>query len=109
MDNIWQCITGGARYDKPNALKANAFAIRDCLYESIRTRAGKWERAYIITGGALKGDRERQIQSFGAEAIFIDVDKETCLRRLATDDSRTQEQKTEWRKYIDKWFNDYQP
>ena len=108
MDNIWQCITGGARYEKPNALKVQAFAIRDCLYESIRTRAGKWERAYIITGGALKGDRERHIQYFGAEAIFIDTDKETCLKRLATDESRTQAQREEWRKYIDRWFSDYQ-
>lgn len=107
MDSIWRCITGGSN-EKPNALKANAFAVRDCLFEMIRTRAGKWERAFVITGGALKGDRERHIQSFGAEAIFIDTDKETCLRRLASDESRTQAQRDEWRKYIDKWFDDYQ-
>jgi shikimate kinase len=108
MDNIWQCITGGARYEKPNALKTNAFMLRDCLYDSIKTRAGKWERAYIIAGGAVKGIREREIAAFGAEAIFIDTDKETCLRRLATDEKRTQAQKTEWQKYINQWFNDYQ-
>ena len=108
MDNIWQCITGGARYEKPNALKANAFMLRDCLYDSIKTRAGKWERAYIIAGGAVKGIREREIAAFGAEAIFIDTDKETCLKRLATDEKRTQAQKTEWQKYITQWFNDYQ-
>lgn len=108
MDNIWQCITGGARYEKPNALKTNAFMLRDCLYDSIKTRAGKWERAYIIAGGAVKGIREREIAAFGAEAIFIDTDKETCLKRLATDEKRTQAQKTEWQKYITQWFNDYQ-
>lgn len=108
MDNIWQCITGGARYEKPNALKANAFMLRDCLYDSIKTRAGKWERAYIIAGGAVKGIREREISAFGAEAIFIDTDKETCLKRLATDEKRTQAQKAEWQKYITQWFNDYQ-
>lgn len=108
MDNIWQCITGGARYEKPNALKTNAFMLRDCLYDAIKTRAGKWERAYIIAGGAVKGIREREIAAFGAEAIFIDTDKETCLKRLATDEKRTQAQKTEWQKYITQWFNDYQ-
>lgn len=108
MDNIWQCITGGARYEKPNALKANAFAVRDCLLEMVRTRAGKWERAYIITGAASKGDRERQIALYGAESIFIDTDKETCLKRLYGDSERTEAQRTEWVRFIENWFNDYQ-
>lgn len=107
MDNIWQCITGEARYEKPNALKQNAFALRDCLYDMIKKRAGKWERAFIITSGAVKGIREREIDAFGAEVIFIDTDKETCLRRLATDENRTPQQKTEWKQYIEQWFNDY--
>lgn len=107
MDNIWQCITGGNRYEKPNALKSNAFMLRDCLYTAIKTRAGKWERAYIITGGAVKGIREREIEAFGAEAIFIDTDKDTCLKRLMNDNSRTPLQKQEWREYIERWFNDY--
>lgn len=107
MDNIWQCITGGNRYEKPNALKSNAFMLRDCLYESIKTRAGKWERAYIITGGAVKGIREREIEAFGAEPIFIDTSKEECLKRLFNDEKRTQEQKKEWETFINEWFSSY--
>ena len=107
MDNIWQCITGGDRYEKPNALKTNAFIVRDALYDSIKTRAGKWERAFIVTGGAIKSERERQIAAFGAEPIFIDTDKEMCLQRLESDMSRTPTQKAEWQKYILKWWEDY--
>lgn len=107
MDNIWQCITGGERYEKPNALKQNAFALRDCLTDMIRTRAGKWERAFIIEGGAVKSERERKIASLGAEAVFIDTDKQTCLKRLYEDSKRTQTQKKEWTEYIDRWFSDY--
>jgi len=107
MDNIWQCITGGNRYEKPNALKSNAFAVRDCLLDIVQTRSGKWERAYVIEGGALKSDRTRRIESLGAEGIFIDVDKETCFRRLAIDDKRSTLQKQEWKQYIDKWFEEY--
>ena len=59
IDNIWQALTGGKRYVKPNALKANVFAVRDCLLDMIRTRAGKWERAFIIEGGARESDRRR--------------------------------------------------
>lgn len=108
MDNIWQCITGGQRYEKPNALKANAFAVRDLLLEMVKTRAGKWERCYVIDGGARKGDRTRKIALYGAEAIFIDVDKETCLKRLYGDCNRTEEQKKQWTQYINDWFLDYQ-
>lgn len=107
MDNIWQCITGGNRYEKPNALKQNAFAVRDFLVDMIRTRAGKWENAYIIEGGALKGDRERKTAVLGAQLLFIDEPKETCLTRLQSDTERTEEQKKEWSKYIDRWFADY--
>lgn len=107
MDNIWQCITGSSRYEKPGALKQNAFAVRDCLYDMVKKRAGKWERAFIITGGAIKGVRTREIETFGAEVIFIDEDKKTCLERLYSDCNRTVAQKEEWKKYIEQWFNDF--
>lgn len=108
MDNIWECITGGARYEKPDALKANAFQIRDCLFDMIKTRAGRWERAYVIDGGAAKGERERKITLLGAEPIYIDTSKGECLSRLANDKIRTPQQKEIWRGYIEQWFNIYQ-
>ena len=108
MDNIWQCITGGARYEKPNALKTNAFEVQRCILDMIKRRVGNWERAYIIDGGAAKTPRNNRIALLGAEPIFIDTDKETCLKRLATDNNRTQEQKAEWTQYINKWFEEYQ-
>ncbi len=112
IDNIWQCITGGARYDKPDALRQNVFEIQRRIFDMIKNRyprVGGWERAFIIDGGAAKTPRANRIKDLGAEAIFIDTDRETCLRRLDSDETRTQAQKVEWRKYIDKWFNEYQP
>lgn len=111
VDNIWQCITGGARYEKPNALKYNMFEVRKCLLDMIKNRfprVGGWERAYVIDGGAVRTKRENLIKELGAEVVFIDTDKETCLRRLANDTNRTATQKTEWEKYINTWFDDYQ-
>lgn len=107
MDSIWECITG-KRYEKPNALKTNAFIIRDTMTDMIRTRAGRWEKAFVIEGGARKAERERKLALLGAEPIYIDTDKETCLRRLASDESRTDMQKVEWTKYINDWFEDYE-
>ena len=100
IDLMWACLNGGSKYNKPNALKTNVFAVRDCVYDMIKTRAGKWERCFIISGGALKGERERLIQAFRAEPIFIDTDESTCLVRLANDNSRTEEQKKQWQIYI---------
>lgn len=108
MDNIWQCITGGARYDKPNALKTNAFELQRCILDMIKNRVGKWERAWVIDGGAAKTPRNNRVDVLGAEVIFIDTDKETCLKRLANDNKRTPAQKAEWQTYIEKWFNEYQ-
>lgn len=107
MDNIWQCITGGARYEKPNALRTNAFIVRDALYDSIKTRRGKWERAFVISGEPIASDRNRLISNLGAEAIFIDTDKATCLERLYADCNRGEQQKKEWAGYIEDWFEKY--
>lgn len=108
IDLIWQAVTGGALYEKPDALKAAVFAMRDTLLDIVKTRTGKWERAWVIEGGALKSDRERRISALGAEDIFIQCDKETCLQRLASDNTRELVME-QWRRYIDDWFNRYQP
>ena len=106
IDNLWQAVTG-IRYYKPNAVKANVFAMRDALLETVKTRAGNWERCFIIEGLPYKADRERRRDVYGAELIHIDTDEETCLRRLQTDDSR-REYASDWRKYIADYFSRYQ-
>lgn len=108
IDLLWQAITGGALYEKPDALKTPVFALRDSLLDVVKTRAGKWERAWIIEGGARKGDRTRRIAALGAEDIFINTDKETCLMRLASDERRVNVRQ-QWRGFIDEWFASYQP
>ena len=107
IDLIWQAITGGDKYRKPDALKACAFELYNSLLDMAKTRQGKWSRAYIIAGGAHKGQRERAIRELGAEPIYIDTDKETCLQRLHSDQER-QAVTEEWESYINNWFNTYQ-
>jgi shikimate kinase len=106
IDNLWEAVTG-KRYYKPAALKAQVFAMRDALLETVKTRAGKWERCFIIEGLPYKAERERRRDVYGAELIHIDTDQETCLRRLQADESR-REYADEWRKYIDEYFTRYQ-
>lgn len=106
IDNLWEAVTG-KRYYKPNALKANVFAMRDALLETVKTRAGNWERCYIIEGLPHRAERDRRAALYGAELIYIDTDQQTCLQRLQADESR-REYADEWRKYIADYFNRYQ-
>ena len=109
LDNIWQMISVNDRYTKPAALKSVVFDVRDKLYDIIKYRSGKWHNAYIITGGAMKGDRDRLKQRISAdELIFIDTDYDTCMTRLQTK-GLTDDQKHEWIQYINDWFDKFQP
>ena len=106
MDSIWQCLSGCDRYIKPNRLRQNVFAIRNSLIDMVRVRQGKWLNAYIIGGYPLISERERLIKSLGAREIFIDTDKETCLKRL---NESTDRNVAEWTQYIEDWWDKYTP
>lgn len=108
IDRLWSALSGQPEYVKPNELKPVIFNARNAIIDSIKTRAGDWQTAWVIEGGALIGDRMRRIETLGAESIFIDATHDECIRRLANDEDRrfVQEQ---WVEYIDRWFKDYQP
>lgn len=108
IDRLWSALSGQPEYVKPNELKPIIFNALNAIMDSIKTRAGDWQTAWVIEGGALIGDRMRRIEALGAESIFIDATHDECIRRLANDEDRrfVQEQ---WVGYIDRWFKDYQP
>lgn len=109
LDSIWQMISTNDRYTKPDALRSVVFEMRDKLYDIIKYRNGKWHNAFVITGGALKGDRERLKQRINADDfIFIDTDMNECMKRVKNRDidDKQQFQQLEW---IVNWFERYQP
>ena len=107
MDNIWQCISGQARYIKPVQLKSIAFMMRDSLLDSVKVRRGTWANAYIIGGYPLTSERERILSAYGAREVPIIPDKEECLSRLRQcGDGRDLEA---WTGYIEEWFRRYVP
>lgn len=106
IDLIWQALTG-QKYFKPDALKTCVFQVHAELYDMLKTRQGRWQRAYFITGGAHKGQRERQISELGAEPIFIDTSETECRAQLKGDKERAQVI-DQWDDYISDWFKLYQ-
>lgn len=107
IDLLWHAITGGSKYEKPAALKTQAFALRDCLLDSVKTRAGKWAAAYYVTTEPRRAARDRLCAKIGAEPVYIPCTKEEALERLAKDTEREEVQR-EWREYIEQWFADYE-
>lgn len=108
LDNIWQMISINDRYDKPATLKSVVFEVRDKLYDTIKYRSGKWKNAFIITGGALIGDRQRLKQRVSAdEFIFIDTSFGECMKRVKTKGLNDEQQKL-WISYIHDWFEKFQ-
>lgn len=109
LDRICEAITLLPRYNKPDNLKQNVFAIKNLLIDNIKTRYGRFYNAWIIGGYANKYERERLARDLGAELVYINASKEECLRRLYLCDDYRKYQILEWESYINKWFDEYLP
>ena len=103
IDNIWECVSGQARYVKPNRLKSVVFSVRDNLLESVKYRRGKWNTAYVIGGYPFEAERNRLLDELGAKPILIDTPQAECLERLNNSDRNIDE----WTKYINDWWLQY--
>ena len=105
MDSLWQMVSINDRYQKPDTLKSVVFEMRDKMYDIIKFRSGKWHNAYVITGGALLGDRNRLKQRIGAdEMIYIDTPKEICVKRAY----ERPETGINWSEVVEEYFKQFQ-
>ena len=108
IDSLYECISIAGRYDKPPRLKGVVFQMRDFLYDIVKHRNGKWQNAFVITGGALRGDRERIAKLTGAtDLVYIEATKEECVQRLQKR-NMNDEQQAAWLGYIEDWFAKFQ-
>ena len=98
IDRIFEAINNS----RSNRLYPNVMQLYRQLIDMIKVRNGKWVNAWIVRGFPLKMDRERLANELGAELIFIDTDKETCLARAGLEGNESV-------KYVEDWFNKYQP
>ena len=105
MDAIWNCITAQAvddgHYAHDDRLRANAFQVRDCMLDMIKTRFGDWNNAYIVGGYPLIAERERLGVIYGAEFVHIDTPRDVC-------ELRAQERPKEWSRFIGEYWDKYQ-
>lgn len=97
VDKIYQAISINPSHIKSKCLSSNVFQIRDLILDMIKTRNGKWKNAYVVGGYPYQNERERLINSLGAEEIFIDTSIDKCLENAS-------ERPKEYIKYIYDWF-----
>lgn len=107
IDRIYEAISGLSLMNKPNNLRFNAFRVHDLILDMVKTRYGQWNDAYIIGGYASKLERERLASELNAELIFCNATKSECYERLVGCNDYRSIAVDEWRKYIDKWFDEY--
>lgn len=106
IDKMFEAISGLTLYDKPDALRYNVFALRDKMYDMIRTRYGQWNDAYIIGTYPIKSERDRLAEELKAEMIYCDCDRDTAKGNILMDELR-RPYINEYNKYIDDWFDKY--
>ncbi len=107
MDRLYEAITLLPRYNKPDGLKYNVFAIRNTLIDNIKVRYGNFNSAWIIGGYPHKYDREKLARDLGAELIHINTSREECINRLRDCNDYRQKSINEWEKYINNWFDTF--
>lgn len=105
LDNIWCCVSGLPRYEKPKRLNTVVFQLRNTLYDMVKYRNGNWNTAYIVGGYPFEAERTRLAGDLNAECILIPSTKEECYSRLQQQSERGEE----WKRFIDEWFARYIP
>lgn len=107
MDMLYRAVSMGDMYNNPEKLKYNVYNIRNLLIDNVKTRYGKFNRAWVIGGYPNATDRDRLANELGADTIFINASKEECISRLKTCSDFRSNQFFKFKSYIDKWFEDY--
>jgi len=103
MDRLYEAISGCSLYDKPDNIKTAVFAARDALLDVVKTRNGQWANAYIIGGYPHKAQRDALAKRLGATLIYCEATRDECMAKAIGPRA------TEWKKYISKWFDEFEP
>ncbi|KGM09452.1 MULTISPECIES: hypothetical protein [Bacteria] len=95
MGSIWNSINGGlGEYHKPKGLNPVAFAVRNCLLDSIMTRNGGWSNAWVVNSTK----DESLINRLGAEPLYVDSTREDCIAKaMKVDVSQIP--------YVERWWD----
>lgn len=107
LDFIFAAISGLPLYDKPVGLLNVALEVKDFLIAKLRGQSGI-NRAWIVTGGAARAEREEIARKTGGRVIVLAVPAHECLARISKDDRRVGTSEA-WQSRIERWWREYEP
>ncbi len=106
MDSLYEAITHLPRYDKPDGLYQVVRAVYNELIDKVKTRTGRWRKAWVIGGFADKYQREKLASDLGAKLIYMECTREEAISRLMDCPERRDMQEN-YIGYIDTWIRKY--
>ena len=75
IDRIFECINNY----RSNKVFPNVMKVFNDLLDVVETRSGKWKTAYVVIANCR--NVERLYNRLGAELIYVDTEKETCIKQ----------------------------
>ena len=109
IDAIAHAITGLPFHEKPENLYSVVMGVRDYLISRISRNGNDWYNSWVIMGGARASDRIELARTLNAEVIVLEIDTETCVKRIQQDKDRADYVRRLYPALIEKWWRNYQP
>ena len=106
VDALYMALSGLDWYDKPDELLPFVAEARDAVIRRLE-RPSEVKRAWVITTGAKKHERDALARRLRAKVVVLDVPAEECLRRIANDERRAH-QLEKWHRLVDEWWREYE-
>jgi len=92
IDAIYACLG-----DDRAVLKSDMFAVYNVLKDRIRTRAGKWRNAWVLSSAATESDLRRLEDGLGGvERIPIEVPYDECV-------AEAMKRGGKWLEWVEEW------
>ncbi|KKM86810.1 hypothetical protein LCGC14_1275310 [marine sediment metagenome] len=105
LDTITAALTGLPLYEKPAGLLDYMIAVKDAAIALLRKSSAG--RAWVITGGATEGEREKYKRMCGADqVVMLAVDPQECLKRIRGDPRRADKWRL-WEPAVQRWWKRY--
>ena len=104
VDSLNQAITWREPHHRLDSAKDFIFAMRALLLGLIERDGFGGDNVWIISSAPRKAQRAELVERIGGELVAVIPDKETCHERARADG-----RPPAWHKFIDEWFERYEP
>lgn len=81
-DGLWETLSLDPEGGKPSQLNGIVFPVRNQILDLIKTRAGSWQCAWIVSAEPYPNGREDLLKRVIGEPIYMDDTEAQCLERL---------------------------